>query len=220
MSQETIIRKPLSATHSASRTLEERLMLRFPRLFGAVGRLTRRLPAKSRLRQTLIWRSVNLAFGAVNRRDFDAVVPRYHPDVEIHVSPAILGLGDIEPVYRGREGYRQFYRDWLPAWGGGFQFKPQELIDLGDDRLVALVKADFRGQGSGVGLEGNVSFLWTLDQQGRVIREENFLNGKPSKPPASRSRRCRRRTWSWHGGLRAVQPAGPRARSDAVRLGR
>jgi ketosteroid isomerase-like protein len=176
MSQETIIRKPLSATHSASRTLEERLMLRFPRLFAAVGRLTRRLPAKSRLRQTLIWRSVNLGFGAVNRRDFDAVVPRYHPDVEIHVSPAILGLGDIEPVYRGREGYRQFYRDWLPAWGGGFQFKPQELIDLGDDRLVALVKADFRGQGSGVGLEGSVSFLWTLDQEGRVIREENFLN--------------------------------------------
>ena len=35
MSQETIIRKPLSATHSASRTLEERLMLRFPRLFGS-----------------------------------------------------------------------------------------------------------------------------------------------------------------------------------------
>ena len=50
-------------------------MLRFPRLFAAVGRLTRRLPAVSRLRQTLIWRSVNLGFGAVNRRDFDAVVP-------------------------------------------------------------------------------------------------------------------------------------------------
>ena len=58
------------------------------------------------------------------------------------------------------------------------KFKPQELIDLGDGRLVALVKADFRGQGSGVGLEGQVSFLWTLDQEGRVIREENFLGNE------------------------------------------
>jgi ketosteroid isomerase-like protein len=176
MSQENFVRKPLRATHSASRTRDERLMLRFPRLFRAVGRLTLRLPARSRLRQTLISRSILQALDAVNRRDFDAVLPKYHPEVEIEVSPAILGLGDIEPVYRGREGYQQFYRDWLPAWGDGFRFKPQELIDLGDSRLVALVKADFRGQGSGVELKGHVSFLWTLDQEGRVIREQNFVN--------------------------------------------
>jgi ketosteroid isomerase-like protein len=176
MSQEDIIRKPLSGTHRASRTLDERLMLRFPRLFRAVGRLALRRPARSRLRQAVIWRSVNQGFGAVNRRDFDAVLPRYHPDVEIVVSPALLGLGDIEPVYRGREGYQQLYRDWLPAWGDGFQFKPHELIDLGDGRLVALVKADLRGQGSGVGLEERVSFLWTLDHEARVVQEQNFLN--------------------------------------------
>jgi ketosteroid isomerase-like protein len=176
MAQGSIIRKPLSAAHITSRTLEERLMLRFPHLFRAVGRLAVRLPARSRLRQAVVWRSASQAFGAVNRRDFAAVLPKYHPDVEIQVSPALLGLGDIEPVYRGHEGYQQLYRDWLPAWGDGFQFKPQELIDLGDGRLVALVKADLRGLGSGVGLEEHISFLWTLDQEGRVIREKNFLN--------------------------------------------
>src|SRR3712207_8914010 len=47
-------------------------------------------------------------------------------------SPVLLGLGDIHASYRGHQGYRQLYDDWLPAWGDGFQFRPQELIDLGD----------------------------------------------------------------------------------------
>jgi ketosteroid isomerase-like protein len=176
MSQENIVRKPLSATHSASRTLDERLMLRFPRLFRAVGRLSLRLPAGSRLRRAVIWRSIGQALDAVNRRDFDAVLPKYNPHVEIQVPPAFLGLGDLEPVYRGREGYLQFYRDWLPAWGDSFRFKPRNLIDLGDGRVVALVEIDMRGQGSGIGFEQRVAFLWTLDQEARAVREQVFLD--------------------------------------------
>ena len=150
-------------------------MLRFPRLFRALGRFTVRLPPSSRLRQALIWRSVDQALDAVNRRDFNAVVPKYHPDVEIQVAPGILGLGDIEPTYRGREGYLQFYRDWLPAWGDGFRFKPRELIDVGDGRFVGLVEADLRGQQSGIGLERRIGFVWTLDHEGLVIQEQNVL---------------------------------------------
>ena len=170
-----VVRKPLPATHSASRTLDERLMLRFPRFFRAVGRLTLRLPTRSRLRQALIWRSVGLGLDAANRRDFDAVVPRYHPNVEIQAPSAFLGIGDIEAVYRGHEGYRQFYRDWLPAWGDSFQFEPRELIDLGDGRLVALVEINVRGQGSGIGFERQVAFVWTLDHEARGLREQVYL---------------------------------------------
>jgi ketosteroid isomerase-like protein len=178
MSHESVevVRKPFSATHSASRTLDERLMLRFPRFFRAVGRLSARLPAKSRLRQAVICRSIGQALDAVNRRDFEAVLPKYHPEIEIRVPPAFLGLGDIEEVYRGREGYQQFYRDWLPAWGDSFRFEPREMIDLGDGRIVALVEIKLRGQGSGIGFERQVAFVWTLDHEARAVREQVFLD--------------------------------------------
>jgi ketosteroid isomerase-like protein len=176
MSQENVARTPLSNTHNLSRTLDERLMLRLPRLFRAVGRLMLRLPVTSRLRQTLISRSISQALDAVNRRDFDAVLPKYNPAVEIHVPPSFLGVGDMEPVYRGREGYLQFYRDWLPAWGDSFRFEPREVIDLGNNQLVAFAEINFRGQGSGIGFEQKLAFVWTLDQEARVVREQPFLD--------------------------------------------
>src|SRR5204862_4087620 len=163
MSPEHIVRKPLPATHSASRTLDERLMLRLPRFFRAVGRLPLRLPVTSRLRQTLIARSISQALDAVNRRDFEAVLPKYNPAVEIHTPPTLRALGDIEPVYRGREGYLQFYRDWLPAWGGSFRFEPREVIDLGNGQVVALANISFRGQGNGIGFGQKIDFLCKID---------------------------------------------------------
>jgi ketosteroid isomerase-like protein len=150
--------------------------VRLPRLFRAVGRLTLRLPATSRFRQALISRSISQALDAVNRRDFDAVLPKYNPAVEFHIPPTFLGLGDMEPVYRGREGFMQFYRDWLPAWGDSFRFEPREMIDPGNNQVVALAEINFRGQGSGIGFEQKLAFVWTLDQEARVVREQPFLD--------------------------------------------
>jgi ketosteroid isomerase-like protein len=150
--------------------------LRFPRVFRALGRLCLRMPTKSRIRQALIWRSVAQGLGAANRRDFDAVLPRYNPDAEIQVDPALLGLGDIDATYRGHQGYRRLYEAWLPAWGDGFQFRPHELIDLGDGRLLALMGWSARGQQSGVEVSEQVAMLWTLDGDARVLRERHYFD--------------------------------------------
>ena len=112
---------------------------------------------------------------AANRRDFDAVLPRYHPDVEIQSSPDLVGL-DIRASYRGHQGYRQLYDDWLPAWGDAFQFRPQELIDLGDGRLLALMGWSARGQSSGVEVSKEVAMRWTLDNEARVLREQHYFD--------------------------------------------
>jgi ketosteroid isomerase-like protein len=176
MSQENAVRKPLSGAHNTSRTFEERLMLRFPGLFRVIGRVTLRRPVTSRLRQRLISRSISQGLAAVNRRDFDAVLPKYNPAVEIRTPPTFHALGDIQPVYRGREGYLQLYRDWLPAWGDSFHFEPREVIDLGTNQLVALVEVNFRGQGSGIGFEQKMAFVWTLDNEARSVLEQLFLD--------------------------------------------
>ena len=173
MSRERIVRKPLSASRRASRSFDERLIVRFPWLFRAVGRLVFRLPPKSRLRQAVIWRSISQGFGAVNRRDFAAVLQRYRPDVEIRLAPEFQAL-DLESVYRGREGYLQIYREYLPAFGDGFRLEPRELIDLGDGRFVGLAEIDLRGERSGVELGQRIAYLWMVDDDGTVVVEEQF----------------------------------------------
>ena len=58
-------------------------------------------------------------------------------------SPAL----DNNGVYRGIEGVRQFWREWLAAWET-VQFE-YELIDAGD-RVVALVDQRMRGRSTGI----------------------------------------------------------------------
>ena len=66
MSQENVevVRKALRVRERSSRTLDQRLGLRFPRLGAASGRLTGRLigrlSPRSRLRQAALWRGVRL----------------------------------------------------------------------------------------------------------------------------------------------------------------
>ena len=54
---------------------------------------------------------------------------------------------DIGGVYRGIEGVRQFWREWLAAWET-VQFE-YELMDAGD-RVVALIDQRMRGRSTGI----------------------------------------------------------------------
>src|SRR5437763_13595772 len=102
MSRENVVRKPLSARQAPKRALDGRLAVRFPRLVRVLGRFIAHRPAHSRIRQAVLWRAASQGLGAANRRDFEAVLPRYHPDVEFRTDPGMLGL-DIEDIYRGHE---------------------------------------------------------------------------------------------------------------------
>jgi hypothetical protein len=84
MSQEKmeVVRKPLRVRERSSRTLDQRVFLRFPWLAATSFRLTARLPLGSRIRQAALWRGVRLAVEAYNRRDLDVVVIGYHADLE------------------------------------------------------------------------------------------------------------------------------------------
>jgi hypothetical protein len=79
MSQENveIVRKPLRVRERSSRTLDQRLSLRFPRLAAANSRLIAKLPPTSRLRQAALSRAARLGLEAYNRRD----LPRIRGDL-------------------------------------------------------------------------------------------------------------------------------------------
>jgi hypothetical protein len=174
MSSEQIVRKPLRAHERSSRTLDERLFLRFPRLAAANARLIFKLPPRSRLRQAALRRSARLGVEAYNRRDLDAVVITWHPNCEYLPGRAWVEAGLVEPCYRGLAGYRKYIVSVDEVWGGENHLKPVELIDLGD-RIVLLADGSMRARVSGVPLTETFALVSILTD-GRPLRLQEYYD--------------------------------------------
>jgi ketosteroid isomerase-like protein len=176
MSQEhvEIVRQPLRVRDRSSRTLDERLSLRFPWLIDASSWLIAKLPPRSRLRRAALSRAVRLASEAYNRRDLDALVIAYHPELEYYPGREWVRAGLAEPCYQGREGYRRYVAATSEVWGDENYLMPSELIDLGD-RFVLLATVPMRGQASGIRLNEAFAYVGTL-KDGKVVRLQEFYD--------------------------------------------
>lgn len=176
MSRENVefVRKPLQIREHSRRTLDQRLAIRFSWLSAASFRLLAKLPPRSRIRQAALWRGTRLMVEAYNRRDLDAVVIAYAPDMEYYPYREFVEAGLAEPVYHGPSGYRAYIEATYDVWGTEVRLEPTELIDLGD-RIVLLADMPMRAQASGVALAQTYAGVSTL-KNGRVIRTDDFLN--------------------------------------------
>jgi ketosteroid isomerase-like protein len=168
------VRKPLQVREQSSRTLDQRLAIRFPRLSAASNQMLVRLPPGSRVRQALVWRAIRIAIEAYNRRDLEAVVIAFHPDLEYYPYREFVEAGLAEPCYRGPAGYRTYIEATYDVWGTEVRLYPTELIDMGD-RLVLLADMPMRAQGSGIPLAETYATIATI-KDGRVITQRDFLN--------------------------------------------
>jgi ketosteroid isomerase-like protein len=174
MTSDQIVRKPLRVRESSSRTLDQRLSLRFPRLAAASSRMIGKLPPRSRLRQAALWRAMRVAVEAYNRRDLDAVAIGFPPDLEYYPYREFVEAGLAEPCYHGPTGYRTYIEGTYEVWGADVRLEPTELIDLGD-RIVMLADMPMRAQASGIPLGETYACVSTL-KDGRVIRQRDFLD--------------------------------------------
>ena len=172
------------------------MSLRFPWLAAATARLIGRLPPASRLRQAALRRGCQLAAEAYNRRDLDAVVIGYHPEIEYRPARSWVEAGFFEPCYRGPAGYRKYVALTAEVFGEEVYFKPMELIDLGE-QIVVLAEAPMRAQASGIELTEAFAYVATLKDGLVTACRSTTTTPKPSKPSGCRSRRCRRRTSNW-----------------------
>ena len=77
---------------------------------------------------------VRAAYEAYNRRDPEAVLACFHPDIDWHV-PDSLAWGDH---VRGLEAIARFFEGLKPYMGDDHRVAFGELIDAGE-RVVALV---------------------------------------------------------------------------------
>jgi acyl carrier protein len=77
---------------------------------------------------------VQSAYDAWNRDDLEAQLALLHPDFEYVTSGLFPGLA---PTYRGREGYRDFWRDFKQVWES-LRIDVQELHEHGERYLALL----------------------------------------------------------------------------------
>jgi ketosteroid isomerase-like protein len=174
MPSERIVRRPLRVRERTRRTLDQRLLLRFPSLAAASFRLIGRLPPSSRLRQAALWRGIRIGLEAYNRRDLAVAAAGFHPELEYYPYREFVEGGLAEPCYHGPSGYRAYIESTYDVWGADVQLYPRELIDLGE-RLVVLADMPMRAQASGLALDEAYASIWDL-KEGRIVRARDFLH--------------------------------------------
>jgi ketosteroid isomerase-like protein len=172
MSQETVeavrgVRIPL-VPETRHRTLDERIVVRFPALNRLFLATWARLPRHSRLRRVMLVRRIRQAYAAANRRDFDLLLSGLDPDIELHRAQVFL---DISGTFHGHDGYLEVWRGVLESFEH-FRLDPEELLDFGD-RFLLTVKLSGHGAGSGVSISQPLFQLFTL-RRGLVVRQDDF----------------------------------------------
>jgi ketosteroid isomerase-like protein len=169
-----IVRQALTLQGRSRRNLEDRLVVRFPRLLSVVSRAVCRLPVRSRLRRAMIRRAVISGWEAANRGDIEVALALYHPDAITVFDPKMVEIGFFEPVYGGLESRIVMQQLGRAEWGE-WQFEPEELIFIGSDHLLTVGRMKGTGLTSGANVDTDWSSLFTT-HDGRAVREQIFLD--------------------------------------------
>jgi ketosteroid isomerase-like protein len=176
MSQNARIRRAVSFPTSVRRhrKLDEWVWSLFPGLMPFSTRIVLRLPLSSRLRYRLVNYWVRRSYEIVNRRDFELALGAQHPDVLIRYAPDPGGFipPDLVGDYHGADGFRVAWTRWLDAFED-LRVEPDEVVDLGDERLLVGIRAVGRGSGSGIEVAQHGFTLYTF-RDGLVASHEFF----------------------------------------------
>ena len=115
---------------------------------------------------------VQAVIDASRRGEMDEVFAVYDPEIEWSIGRLPMRAPRFEPVYRGHEGVRAFWRTWAEAFETP-SFDYEEFIDAGDT-VVSVLSQRVRGRASGIEQAWNsYGQNWTL-REGKVVRVEFF----------------------------------------------
>jgi ketosteroid isomerase-like protein len=109
-------------------------------------------------------------YEAFNRADFDDAVRYDHPEVEIY--PAVGGELDFPRLYRGHDGFRQFWE--RVHEGFKVTVKIEEVHEAAEDRVLQVELWCPHGR-DGIETEIEVSDLYTF-RDGLIVRIDGFTD--------------------------------------------
>lgn len=110
---------------------------------------------------------VRRLFEAAARRDTNALFDLYDPYIVWDASRTQRGA-ITGKVVQGREGLLKWLREWYDVWET-MDDVLEELIDVGQQRVVSIMTQRGRGRASGVEVANRLGTVWTI-QDGKVIR--------------------------------------------------
>jgi ketosteroid isomerase-like protein len=171
--QQAAVRTPLAPRPSTTRSLDQRLALRYPGVARANLRALLRMPPSARPRRLALARIVVQALEAYNRRDLAAVVAPFDEVFEYRPERRWVEAGMVDEVYRGLAGYRRYIETVDEVWGGQNFLDATELIDLGGRTLV-LADARIRAQASGVPLSEKFALVTTVRDGATAYHREYY----------------------------------------------
>src|SRR6187200_2310482 len=125
---------PAGAGTRRHRTLDERIVVRFPALGRKLLAAWARLPRHSRLRRAMLVRSVRRGYAAASRRDFNLLAISLDPGIIYH---SRADEPDPGP-HVGRDAYEQLAYGFADSFSE-VTYEVLELIDVGDHVIVSTV---------------------------------------------------------------------------------
>jgi ketosteroid isomerase-like protein len=113
------------------------------------------------------------------------IVAGCHPEVEWITGGTPDGPLLLDEVYRGHEGVRRYFEDWVGAWDE-YRVEPEEVIDTAADRVVVICRHGGRGKGSGVAIEQRVADVFTF-RDGLAVRVQTVWDPADALAQVARS---------------------------------
>jgi len=107
---------------------------------------------------------------AFNRGEADAWSEYWTDDLDHR---AAEGAPDDPGPIHGKEAMRAYVQDWLDTFED-FRAEPVEVIDGGDDTVVAVLKASGRAKLSGVETELTYAVVYTI-RDGKIARGREYM---------------------------------------------
>jgi len=109
------------------------------------------------------------AAAAFNRGDPDAWIEYMADDIDYRAAEG--ALDDAGPMH-GKDAVRAHLQDWLDMFDD-FKSEPLELVDAGEDQVIAVLRISGRAKLSGVETDLTYAALYTI-RDGKVARGREY----------------------------------------------
>jgi ketosteroid isomerase-like protein len=155
---------------------------------------------------------VEAAWNAFRRDGLDALAAYWTEDIDHR---AIEGAPDDRGPMHGRDAMRAYLQDWLDTFDD-VRTDIVELIDAGEDKVIAVLRLSGRAKLSGIETELTYAVVYTI-RDGKIARGREYATRtRPSKPPGCRGRSRVAGLYAGGKGRRGVH-SGTSAKSGVIR---
>lgn len=120
---------------------------------------------------------VRKLFRTLERNEAEALLQLF--DEEVEWSP-------VEGNYHGIQGVGAAWTDWMESWDQ-HRIEPEEFIESGEDRVLAVIRLTARGEGSGMEIDQRFFQVYTV-RKGKIVRMVEYVDRAPALEAAGLSK--------------------------------